>query len=281
MIFFSYCFREKLTTIAQYLVTFCCCCRLNGVHFVVFYDFSVCLFVSGFWSFRWTHTFCLIRMIARARAQTNNLFVSFAFFFGGYRYYKLSLYVLLVGFIHKFVKICRNVQVLTNGGLHNQRSRYQRTNQKHQLKRKCVTHKSAVTIDNNIFRFDRVDLWPMTFGHGTRMMFVTAWISSNSNRKPHSYLSLENSSKCSLFFYFSLSFSIYLCSKRTQRGSTGTGLRQLNRSMVRQPEQTHAHIRTRYSYNTHSNGDVLFTSQHSRCRFTVYLWNFVGRSMSE
>lgn len=80
MIFFSYCFREKLTTIAQYLVTFCCCCRLNGVHFVVFYDFSVCLFVSGFWSFRWTHTFCLIRMIARARAQTNNLFVSFAFF---------------------------------------------------------------------------------------------------------------------------------------------------------------------------------------------------------
>lgn len=99
---------------------------------------------------------------------------------------------------------------------HNQRSRYQRTNQKHRLKRKCVTHKSAVTIDNNNFRFDRVDLWPMTFGHRTRMLFVTGtqcdpWISSNSNRKPHSYLSPGNSSKCGLFFYFfSLSLSVCL-----------------------------------------------------------------------
>lgn len=84
-----------------------------------------------------------------------------------------------------------------------------------------------------------------------------------------------NSSNCFLLRLL-LCFSLSYCVPAHLAPNTRIGLRQLNRSYKRQAADAHTHTYTHIAFNTHLNGDVLFTSRQSRRLFRVYLWDFVG-----
>lgn len=159
---------------------------------------------------------------------------------------------------------------------YNQWIRYQRMNhQKHQLKRKCVTHNSAVTPSTIIF-FDLIVLIRWHLDTEREMLFVIGtqwdpWIPSKSYRKPHSYLSLQISSKCLFFFFFSFLFFFYisLCiPKRIQRGTIHShwlaSTQSLNRATATPDALTHA-LNTQFEWRRF----VYFAAVH------VVVWSYI------
>lgn len=167
---------------------------------------------------------------------------------------------------------------------YNQRSRYQKkpTIRSNNWSENVSLTSQSVTIENNIYFFSVWSCWFVADDIWTRNenaichWYTVGWMDfiEFEMKTAQLFVAMKFVEMRSLLLVFcvSLSLFIYLCSNRTQRGSIHLHWLASNRPNRR----TH----TRNFFPTHSNGDVLFTSQHSRRRFVVFICeDFVGRSM--